>query len=114
MIVSRVFTKLPFITINPLTTESYPTTYRTMAIGITSGIGRIGSTIMPIIDMHLFDADPFLPFLGFSFVCLGMAIASYKIPFETAGIILDANNSLFQESDKLKLRELDEKAIEEN
>ena len=113
MIASRVFTKLPFITVNPLTTESYPTLYRTIAIGIISGVGRIGSTIMPHTTISLFDIDLFLPFLGFSIVCLIMAIATYIIPYETAGIMLDIHNSTFGESDKLKLREMDEKAVDE-
>ena len=57
---------MAFITINPLTSELYPTTFRTSAIGFTSGLGRLGATLMPVIVMDTFNINVLGPFLVFA------------------------------------------------
>ncbi len=89
LILARVFTKLSFITINPLTAESYPTTYRTLALGITSGIGRIGAAFMPMFIILFFNWNIYLPLLVFGVVSLLMYYFITKIPYETLGRDLD-------------------------
>jgi len=89
MIVARIFTKMGFISINPLTSELYPTSFRTIAVGLTSGIGRLGATIMPVVTMKVFNANAYGPFLVFGVIGIGMAIAAALIPFEPLGRQLD-------------------------
>ncbi len=89
MIIARIFTKMGFISINPLTSELYPTSFRTIAVGLTSGIGRLGATIMPVVTMSVFNANAFGPFLVFAVIGVVMAVAAALIPFEPLGRQLD-------------------------
>ena len=110
LILARLGTKLSFITINPLTSELYKTNYRTLALGFTSGFGRIGAVIMPMITLKLFAKDPQAPLLAFGIVSIIMAIALCFIPYEPLGRKLDESD--FEEDImKEKVREIESRLI---
>ena len=87
--IGRMFLKLSFSIMYPMTTEFYPTTIRTVGLGFTSGIGRLGSSIMPIILIELLDIDVMLPILSFGLIMSLHVFAAYMLPFDTRGKPLD-------------------------
>mmetsp|Transcript_9975 Transcript_9975/g.8500 ORF Transcript_9975/g.8500 Transcript_9975/m.8500 type:complete len:110 (+) Transcript_9975:1119-1448(+) len=76
----RVFTKLPFISINPLSIELYQTHYRSVAMGFLEGFGRIGSVIMPAIAIKLDASSAFYPFALFSALMVGCSVSAFLCP----------------------------------
>ena len=84
-----VFTKLPFISVNPLSIELYQTHYRTMAVGFLYCIGRVGSIIMPTITLSLFEANTYLPYIGFGISMLLGSLFAYLVPYDTNDRELD-------------------------
>jgi len=89
LILARLATKLSFITINPLTTELYQTHHRALALGFTSGVGRLGAVLMPVVIYALFDVNKSLPFIAFGGISVIMAIILAFIPYEPLGTQLD-------------------------
>lgn len=93
----RLFAKMCFSIIYPLTAEIYPTKFRTMGIGIASAIGRIAGCIMPFVAIKLFYINIYSPF--FSFFIMGIAglIGTLILPYDTRGRYLDIQNDSFKE-----------------
>jgi len=73
----------------PFTAESYPTLMRTIGFGWASGVGRIGSTIIPFIMFSLIEYDVYSSFLLFAVCSLVGVYASITLPFDTMGRSLD-------------------------
>jgi MFS family permease len=87
--VGRFFCKLSLAFIYPLTAELYPTSLRTLGIGLSSSAGRIASCIMPLIAIRLFYYNPVLPFLMFGCVGAMGLFFTKMIPYDTTGMFLD-------------------------
>jgi len=87
--VGRLFLKLNFAMIYPLTTEFYPTTIRTAGMGFASGVGRLGSSVMPYVLLGLFDISILTPMLGFAVCSAIHGVAAYLLPYDTRGKQLD-------------------------
>jgi len=106
--IGRMFLKLSFSIMYPMTTEFYPTTIRTVGLGLTSGIGRLGSSIMPVILIELLNIDPLLPVLSFGLVMTVHVLASYMLPFDTRGRQLDLldDDSLSNQKKLIAMTEL--------
>ncbi len=67
------------------TTEVYSTDYRSIGIGWASGMGRLGTCIMPFIIFPLFQYGDFIPFLMFGFLGGVCTICSFLLPYDTMG-----------------------------
>jgi len=87
--VARAFVKMGFIMINALTAELYPTSYRTSGLGIASGVGKIGASMMPWFCVTAYEYSTFAPIILFAIVSGIGAVASYMIPYDTSGRALD-------------------------
>jgi len=87
--VGRLFLKLNFAMIYPLTTEFYPTTIRTAGMGFASGVGRLGSAIMPYGLLRMFEISTLTPMLGFAICSAIHGVAAYLLPYDTRGKQLD-------------------------
>ena len=87
--IQRFFLKVSFSMFVPLTSELYPTNYRTVAYGYATSIGRLGATISPYVLLPLLSWNLYLPFVVFGILNMISAYASHSIKFETAGKPLD-------------------------
>jgi MFS family permease len=87
--IGRLFLKLNFAMIYPLTTEFYPTTIRTAGMGFASGVGRIGSTIMPYLLLFFYQTSVLLPVFSFAICCVIHGYCAYLLPYDTRGKQLD-------------------------
>ena len=89
LMLGRMLIKLNFSMMYPLSTEFFPTTFRTVGLGFTSGLGRLGASIMPYSILGLFKVDVFLPILAFAIVTALNGIAAFMLPYDTRGRQLD-------------------------
>ena len=85
----RFFMKDCFSMLVPLTSELYPTNYRTIGYGFSTAIGRFAATICPYILIPLFYYDNYSGFMLFGILCLIASCSSLTIPFDTSGKYLD-------------------------
>lgn len=85
----RFFMKNCFSMLVPLTSELYPTNYRTIGYGFATGMGRFAATICPYILLPLFYYDAYSSFMLFSILCAIATYSSMTIPFDTSGKYLD-------------------------
>jgi hypothetical protein len=76
----------------PLTTEMYPTLNRTLGFGWSSGIGRMGATLIPFLIFNILEYDLYSPFYIFAIVSFIGSIASFTLPYDTTGRKLDQVN----------------------
>jgi len=95
--VERFFMKNSFSMLIPLTSELYPTNFRTIGYGFATGMGRVAATVCPYLLFPLFYWDPLSAFIVFALLSLVAFFASYTIPYETSGkyldcILIDKNN----------------------
>lgn len=60
------------------TTEVYNTNYRVLGIGWATGMGRLGTCIMPFYLFPLINIDPVYPFYLFTFFCLICAYCTFS------------------------------------
>lgn len=67
----------------PLTSELYPTNYRTIGYGFATAIGRLAATLSPFIVLPLFYIDTYCSFLLFALLCIFGSYASYTVPVDT-------------------------------
>jgi len=88
---ARLFGKICFAVIYPLTAEVYHTSLRTLGIGASSATGRIAACIMPIISIKIFYIDMWSPFLLYFFIGIGGIIGTSIIPYDTHGRHLDVH-----------------------
>ena len=61
----------------PLTSEIYPTLFRTLGYGYASGVGRIGAFLSGFVLFPLFFISKFLPFLAVFCIISGSVFACY-------------------------------------
>lgn len=87
--IGRMLVKLNFSMMYPLSTEFYPTTSRTAGLGLTSGLGRLGATVMPYTLLELFEIDPLIPVLAFTVCIVIHGVAGFLLPYDTRGRHLD-------------------------
>lgn len=80
---TKMFMKAVFQMIYPFTSESYPTSIRSIGFSVNSAIGRFGSTIMPFIIYPIYNAYPDSPFLIFAFVSLIGGLCIWGIQNDT-------------------------------
>jgi len=78
----------------PLTSEVYPTLYRTIGYGLASASGRAAAFIAPFILFHLYRLQTYLPFFAFAIVSTIAFYSSYSLSFDTTGKNLDEKNDL--------------------
>ena len=109
---SRFFLKIGQTIFWPLISESYPTTYRSMAVGVISGFGRFGAVIMPTICLTLYSIQPQAPLYAFGVVSFAAAVACYYIPFDGLGHHLDTKTEA-PEPEALELIQMDTSAKSE-
>ena len=76
------------------TTEVYSTYFRTIGIGWASGMGRVGTCLMPYIIFPLFYTYTFLPYLLFTVYMVLCAFCGYKLPYDTSGKVLDYSKEI--------------------
>jgi len=100
---SRFFSKLSWSMIYPLTSEVYPTEFRTSGFGFASAVGRIGSVVMPYVLLGLFERETLLPLMAFAFASLFTGLAAYFMPFDTRGRALDLDE---HENTQIQMSEL--------
>ena len=85
----RLFLKLNFAMIYPLTTEYYPTTIRTAGMGFASGVGRLGSTVMPYVLLSMLNVGILFPIFGFALFTAAHGVVAFLLPYDTRGKQLD-------------------------
>ncbi len=88
---ARLFGKVCFAVIYPYTAEIYHTSLRTLGIGASSAVGRIGACIMPFISIKLFYINMWSPFLLFFFIAFTGIIGTFIIPYDTLRKDLDVH-----------------------
>ena len=62
---SRLTMKATFQILYPYTTESFSTRLRSNGLAFCSGIGRLGSILMPMLVFSLYQKDSYLVFVAF-------------------------------------------------
>lgn len=62
---SRLAMKSVLQILYPFTTESYSTSLRSSGLAFCSGIGRIGSIIMPMLVYPIYQIEPYFVFVAF-------------------------------------------------
>lgn len=87
--IARFFGKMSFAVIYPFTAEIYPTFLRTKGIGAAAAIGRLASSIMPIITIKVFYSNMYTPFLLFFAFGMFSVVGTLLIPYDTRGRHLD-------------------------
>lgn len=55
---ARFFMKLCYAMLYPFTTELYPTAVRTVGFGMSSGVGRMGATLVPYLLFAMIEGNP--------------------------------------------------------
>lgn len=75
--------KATFQMLYPFTSESYPTSARSMGFALNSFFGRIGATVMPFVIYPLYNKHPNSPFLFLAFLCLFGAGTIHSIHKDT-------------------------------
>lgn len=70
-------------------TEAFPTRIRTLALGIISGITRIGAISSPYICFYLVEITPFACFYCFIIVIILCGFLCLLLPMDTKGMSLD-------------------------
>lgn len=86
----RFFMKNSFSMLIPLTSELYPTNFRTIGYGFSTAIGRAAATVCPYLLFPLFYWNALSAFIVFAVLSLCAFIASCTIPYETSGRYLDS------------------------
>jgi len=74
----------------PLTSEIYPTNYRTVGYGWATSIGRLAGTISPYVLLPLFAWDVYSSFLVFAVLFGVSTFACHSLRYETADKYLDS------------------------
>ena len=87
--IGRLFLKLNFAMIYPLTTELYTTTIRVAGMGFASGVGRLGSAIMPYLLLRMLDIGNLVPIFGFAIFTAIHGVCAILLPYDTRGKQLD-------------------------
>jgi hypothetical protein len=75
--------KAIFQMLYPFSSESYPTSARSIGFAVNSFFGRIGSTLMPFIVYPLYNYHPKSPFLILALLCFFGAVAIKCIKYDT-------------------------------
>ena len=70
-------------------TEAFPTKIRTLALGIISGITRIGAISSPYICFYLVQISPYACFYCFMIVIIVCGFLCLLLPMDTRGMSLD-------------------------
>jgi len=81
--------KNTFSMLLPLTSELYPTLYRTLGYGLASAVGRVGAFLSAFVVFPLYFVDTYLPFISFFAVCFIAMITTFTIPYDTTMRYLD-------------------------
>lgn len=89
MFIAKFFANAAFAFIYPYTSEVYHTKYRTTGLGVASAMSRIGGMLMPVITLACFNITPKFPFVIYGILCIGAAITSWLLPYDTRGRELD-------------------------
>jgi MFS family permease len=103
--IQRFFMKSSFNMLIPLSTEVYPTLYRTIGYGWASASGRCAAFIAPFVLFYLFRIGNLLPFFAFALISFLGFFASNSIKIETSSLNLDEkqisliNNENYIEND---------------
>ena len=87
--IERFFMKNCFSMLIPLTSELYPTNYRTVGYGYATSMGRLAATICPYLLLSLYAYDVYSSFIIFSVLCFLATLSSHTLKFDTAGKPLD-------------------------
>lgn len=97
MFFTRFFMKGVFACSYPLSSESYPTSFRSVGYGFAMGVGRIGACIMPFFIFPLFNWFKYADFFLFGMNSAFCVIAAFFYPFDTTGKSLDQKDPLLIE-----------------
>jgi putative MFS transporter len=100
--IGRFFAKMCFAVIYPFTAEIYPTSIRTLGVGMSSAFGRVAGCIMPLIAVKLFYIDKYLPFISFFVVGIFGLAGTLSIPHDTRGKYLDMHDVKNEKSQELR------------
>jgi MFS family permease len=87
--IERFLMKNSFSMLVPLTSEMYPTNYRTVGYGFATSVGRMAATLSPYILLPLFYRDHYSGFIVFTILSLLATMASNTLPYDTSGKYLD-------------------------
>lgn len=88
-------------------TEAFPTKIRTLALGIISGITRIGAISSPYICFSLVEISPYACFYCFIIVIIVCGFLCLLLPMDTRGMSLDNMRELkkkISEEDLFKMK----------
>lgn len=86
---SRLFMSIATGTLTIYVTEAFPTKIRTLALGVISGITRVGAISSPYICSSLVQISPYACFYCFIIVTVVCGIFCLLLPMDTRGISLD-------------------------
>jgi len=98
-----------FSILYPLTTESFDTKIKTKGFGLCSGIGRVGSILMPFIAIPLDNWNPSSVYISFSVLSLVACTIAWKKIEETMHKSLDSEHEVKfneQKSEPILLRDM--------
>jgi hypothetical protein len=80
---AKMLMKAVFQMLYPFTSESYPTSARSIGFALNSFVGRFGATIMPFVIYPLYNKHPNSPFLFLAVLCFFGAVAIHSIRKDT-------------------------------
>jgi hypothetical protein len=98
---SRFCMKGVFGCVYPLSSEVYPTHFRTVGYGFATGVGRIGACLMPFLVFPLLSISPNADFIFFGVNAAFCAGAAFAFPLDTTGKPLDIHEPLAIELEQL-------------
>lgn len=102
MFMTRFCMKGIFASVYPLTSEVYPTSFRSVGYGFASGVGRIGACLMPFFVFPLLEVSRYADFFVFGLNSFFCVVAAFLFPFDTAGRALDFRENMLFEMKELK------------
>lgn len=91
---SRFCMKGIFGCVYPLSSEVYPTQFRTIGYGFATGVGRVGACVMPFLVFPLMNINAAADFLFFGLNAAVCAVAAFFFPLDTTGRPLDLHEPL--------------------
>lgn len=88
--VQRFVFKISSSMLVPLTSELYPTNYRTVGYGWATSIGRFAGTICPYVLLPLYTWDVYSSFLAFAVLFVVSIFTCHSLKYDTADKYLDS------------------------
>ncbi|XP_074649965.1 synaptic vesicle 2-related protein-like isoform X2 [Tubulanus polymorphus] len=94
--VIRSFCTGTFLATYIYTSEVYPTTVRSLGLGINSSFARIGAMVTPFVAQVLLNSSPHITAFLYGGVCILTAVIACLLPIETKGREMPQTVSMYE------------------